>query len=398
MSAFFVSSEGPRPNEDRFNPTELTTGELDAIRRYLDKNVVHRQQYSQTQLSLLLDGKRESVFDLQSSRVVEFDLGIGSELIEIRSVGSVEEDASLAVCLLQRNHSGILPLDSSMALGKGMRLSLTVVPLTDDAGEGRGAKLKVGYEQTAPVNPLVKALRQIGLWGAWRNDLIGLWPRVRPLTPTLAVLLIGLSAIGLWAYFHSGRSVANPGRVAQLQTDHGGESARSSVPPIPPAAQVEPATPHREIRQAPLTTASPGEATARTAKQTNGIERTRGTEGRLRSAPLLAIKRIYVDPLGKDSFSQELREKLIVSLRALNRFEVVENRDDADAVFRGSTAPGPKPGSNPTVILALVNAGGQVIWSLSPQTNGRVLPSSAADGAAEISNTLLRDIERQGRQ
>src|SRR6266581_1337725 len=40
LPTFFVSSEGSRPREDRFNPTSLTEGELDAVRRYLDKNAV----------------------------------------------------------------------------------------------------------------------------------------------------------------------------------------------------------------------------------------------------------------------------------------------------------------------------------------------------------------------
>jgi hypothetical protein len=37
----------------------------------------------------------------------------------------------------------------------------------------------------------------------------------------------------------------------------------------------------------------------------------RGTNSRPASALLLTIKRVYVDPLGKDSFSQQLRENLI---------------------------------------------------------------------------------------
>ena len=108
---------------------------------------------------------------------------------------------------------------------------------------------------------------------------------------------------------------------------------------------------------------------------------------------LLTVKRVYVDPLGNNSFSQQLREKLIDSLRAGNRFVVVSNRDDADAVFRGSAKQVFKPGSNSSVVLELVNAGGQVVWSLSSQKGGGILSSDAAEASAAISKALLHDIE-----
>jgi hypothetical protein len=107
LPSFFIASDGPRPPEDRFNPGALTEGELDAIKRYLDKNAIHRQQFSEGQLRLLIDGQRQVDFNLDNSANVEFNLEHGSELIEIRSVGSVEvdEDTSLAVCLLEYDQS-----------------------------------------------------------------------------------------------------------------------------------------------------------------------------------------------------------------------------------------------------------------------------------------------------
>jgi hypothetical protein len=113
---------------------------------------------------------------------------------------------------------------------------------------------------------------------------------------------------------------------------------------------------------------------------------------------LLTVKRVYVDPLGSDSFSQELRERLIGSLRASNRFDVVSNRDDADAVFKGSARHVLKPGSNSSVVLELVNGGGQVVWSLSSQKGGRILSRDAADASTEISKALLDDIKMLDRK
>jgi len=61
---------------------------------------------------------------------------------------------------------------------------------------------------------------------------------------------------------------------------------------------------------------------------------------------LQAVKRVYIDLLGGDSFSLQLRENLTSALQTSNRFELVSNRDDADAVFKGADkilAPGWQP-------------------------------------------------------
>lgn len=395
LPSFFVSNEGSWPPEDRFNPTGLTEGELDAISRYLNKNAAHRKQFSQSQVRLMIDGKKQADFELEHSRGVRFDLDEGTELIEIRSVGTVEaqEETSLAVCLLRYDQSGVLPANSTVVLGRGQRLSLSVSPSTDASGEARGATLKVHYQPTALPRPIFRSLPRIR---AWLYQLADFRPRgsVRILEPALGLMFITLCAIGLWLYLQSGRGATNPSRVAQLQENRGTETVPFTPPLTAPPAQIEPATPRKEVHQPQITGSSRGRAsTTGGTDQTKEIERVRGTNARLPSAMLLTVKRVYVDPLGNDSFGQQLREELIGSLRASNRFEIVSNRDDADAVFRGSAKQVLKPGSNSSVVLELVNAGGQVVWSLSSQKGGRILSSDAADASAEISQVLLHDMK-----
>jgi hypothetical protein len=394
LPSFFVSNEGYQPPEDRFNPTGLTEGELDAIRRYLDKHTVHRKQFSQAQLRLLIDGKKQADFELEHSPSVKFDLDDGSELIEIRSIGSLEEqDTSLAVCLLRYDQSGVLPSDSTVVLGGGQTLSLAVSPSTDASGEARGATLKVDYEPTTLTRPTFRSLPHIR---AWLYELANFRPRgrVRILEPALGLMFVALCAVGLWLYLHSGRGATNPSRVAQLQENRGTETLPFTPPLTAPPTQIEPAPPRKEVHQ-PQTKGSSRGRTSTTggADQTKEIERVRGTKPRLASAMLLTVKRVYVDPLGDDSFNQQLREKLIGSLRASNRFEIVSNRDDADAVFKGSAKQVLKPGSNSSVVLELVNAGGQVVWSLSSQKGGRILSSDAAEASAVILKALSHDIK-----
>lgn len=386
LPAFFVSTEGPRPTEDRFNPTELTDGELDAIRRYLDKNAVHRQHFSQGRLSLLVDGKRESVFQLEPSRGVEFNLRAAAELIEIRSVDPIEaQEASLAVCLLEHDHSGIRPLDSSVALGKLARLSLAVSPLIDDAGEDRGAKLTVGYQQPATAAEIISPLHRLR---SWLDNLIDSKPRggLPLLKPALGLVFVVLCATGLWVFFHSRKSPESTSRVAQLRGDRG-DAAPFNPPATAPPAQTAPGLPRKEPRQTSGTVPP-----ARMGKaQVKGSEAIRGTSPLPEAALLSAVKRVYLDPLGQDSFSQAFRENLMAALRGSHRFEVVENRDDADAVLKGSARP-------TSVGLELVNARGKVIWSLSPQESRKVLSRSPADAATDISKILLDDVERLERK
>ena len=392
LPAFFVSSDGARPTENRFNPTELTQGEMEAIKRYLDKNGVQRKNFSERRVSLLVDGERQA--DLELDRSIEFDLKEGSELIEIRSVASIEEDenTTLAVCLLAYDQEGILPQDSSIVLGRGQRLSLTVLPATQRSGEGRGATLRVNYQELGLIQATLKSRQHIR---SWLNQLIDFRPEggLRVLKPALGLLLIALCVTSLWVYFHAKRGEANPSRVAQLQEPRE-DVVPTLIPSSPlPQAQTAPATRRKVDRQPTMTGSSSTYRPTPGIDLTNGVERTRGTKRMPPSTLLLTVRRVYVDPLGDDAFSKLLREKLIAALRVSSRFEIVGNRDEADAVFKGSVVRNSGQESNSSVVLELVNVRGQVVWSLSSRKEGRILSNDAGDASVTISSALLHDID-----
>ncbi len=232
------------------------------------------------------------------------------------------------------------------------------------------------------------SFRSLARIRSWLAELADFRVRgsIRVLDPALGLMFVALCVLGVWLYVHSGR-YTKPSEVTQLQ-----EGAAPLTPPLTgPTAPAEPAPRGQEIRPPQTTRSRPGQlATLGSANQTKEIDRVRGTNARLAAAMLLTVKRVYVDPLGDDSFSQQLREKLIGSLRASNRFEVVSNRDDADAVFRGSAKKVLKPGSNSSVLLELVNANGYVIWSLSSQKSGSTLSSNADDAAVARAETLIQ--------
>jgi hypothetical protein len=83
----------------------------------------------------------------------------------------------------------------------------------------------------------------------------------------------------------------------------------------------------------------------------------------------------------------------MTALQDSHRFEVVGNRDEADAVFKGSARQILTQRSSSSVLLELVNVRGQVIWSLTSQKQGSILSSNAAAASATISRLLLHDIK-----
>jgi hypothetical protein len=392
LPLFLVSHDGSRPSQDRFCPAELTEGELDAVGRYLDKGRVHRKQFSQAQLRLLVDGRRQADFQLQPSQSVEFDLEEGSELIEIRSAGSIEEDddTSLAVCLLKYDQSGVTRIDSSIAFGKSRRLALKVLPLAAASGEAHGGLLKLTYESS----PARNVFTPVELFRTGRNTFVEyLWRSGRPLKPALTFLFVVTCAIGLWLFFHSGRNRSNPSQVATLQENRGVDTPSLLRPPVPPGKNgtESPSTINRQQERNSSGTSS--SVRPLPANGASGLNRVRGTKPRPASPVLLAVKRVYVDPLGDDSFSRQLREELIDGLQASNRFEIVRDRNEADAVFKGSAKEGREPGSKSAVVLELINASGQTVWSLSSRRDGRSLSNDAAGASGEVLKILLDDIK-----
>lgn len=392
LPLFFFSNGGSRPPGDRFHPAPLTEGELDAIRRYLNRNTLATKQFSQTKVRLLIDGRERADVDLEPARSFKIDLDQGSELVELRSVGQVGapgDDVALAVCLLKYDQSGVLPFDSAVALAGGHRLSLTIAPAMEASGNTLGATLKIDYQRNKSLATGFGFLPRVRAWlskaAAFRE--LG---SIRVFGPALGLVFVALCTVGVWFYLHSGR-YANSSEVAQVQESHGTERPSIARPLTSPLATSSPSARNQAVRQPAATrSGSRQPPSPNTASETKESERVRGTKPGPASATLLTVRRIYVDPLGDDSFAQQLREKLILSLRASHRFEVVINRDDADAVFRGSK--GLKPGSNSSILLELVNANGEVIWSLS-NDGGAKLSANANDEAAAISKVLFDDIK-----
>lgn len=384
LPRFFVSGQDPRPINDRFNPAALTDGEVDAMTRYLNKNGRQRKQFSERSLSLIVDGSRHTEFAITPNREVNFDLGREPELIELRPAVSLDngEDFPVTVALLEYNRFGVVPLNLLVPAGK-RAFSLRLIPqMEDDSGVALGASLRLS-EISRDENYGLTSWRDFRRWTL--DKLKPHWP---VLVPLAAVLIIAGSGILLrW----SGHPGSSPGRdtehVVQVSPPPQGPVLPNS-PVVAPSGTPRSAPAQVNGRDKHIRGGSPFRE-----NDNNGV---RAIKPKTNSAQLRSVRAVYVDSLGADPASRELRENLIAQLRASNRFTVVTNRDDADAVFKGAVTTTPSNGA--AVRLELVNARGQVVWSLPTSARGTTMPRDPSAGSKKIVQLLLREVSRSQRR
>lgn len=158
-------------------------------------------------------------------------------------------------------------------------------------------------------------------------------------------------------------------------------------------------------------------------------------------APLLHVRRVFVETLGGGEPAAHFRDMLIASLQASRLFVLTENPDKADTVLRGSAEDivftdtfsssdglqarsqigsskisgstrgglGVSIGEQESTRIAerkheasasvrLVNRDGDVIWSTTQESLGGKFRGASADVAGKITRQLADDVQRSRRQ
>jgi hypothetical protein len=161
-------------------------------------------------------------------------------------------------------------------------------------------------------------------------------------------------------------------------------------------------------------------------------------------APLLKMKRIYIEKLSGDEAAVRIRDMIINALQSANLFIVTENSERADATLKGSAedqiftdtfqtsegvdaraslgaGSGASRSSNSRRAAAsigvgldeseriterkheamaavrLVDANGDVIWSTTQESLGAKFKGASADVADKVVKQLIADIEKSRR-
>lgn len=163
-----------------------------------------------------------------------------------------------------------------------------------------------------------------------------------------------------------------------------------------------------------------------------------------KEAPLLSVKRVYIDKLAGDEAAVRIRDMIINALQTANLFIVTENRERADAMLRGSAEDqvftdtfqtsegvnaraslGTGTNSSRTTVgrrgaasigvgldesekiterkheamaaVRLVDVNGDVIWSTTQESLGAKFKGASADVADKVVKQLIADIEKARR-
>ena len=394
LPQFFVSGGGPRAAAARFNPTELSEGELNAIKQHLDKHSAHRNSYSNGRLICLIDQTRTTFFEPSVETSITLDVKPGSELLEIRSV-LADEEIPLTVYPIRYDKSGIMDASSVAVLEGGQRFSFKIGPHPDDS-TAVNATMMLSYHGPGKTGDFFGLRTAVNAWlrklrtlSQGRTSALALLPKPTVLASALGILIVAMFAAGLWGYVHLKKSqVSGP-----LLTQNHEPKAKQDSPFVSPPSTIQSQsseTPRNSQRRQPKTEDTESrKLQPDTTGRGEPAEETRG--GRLRppATSLGSTKRLYVDPLGDDDFSRQLRELLIAKLKSSNRFTVVTNRNEADAVFKQSASRTMKVRT--FMALELVDASGQRIWSFPSNRTGRTF-LSAEEVSEKIVATLLHNL------
>lgn len=396
--------------DDRFAPPALNRKEMDVLRRCLEGNAARREAASKKLLAVLIDGDERARFEVARTGGTRIRAAEGSEWLEVRSV-EAEEDVILALHPMPYYEGGFVRARRSVVRGAGHALSFAVEPAGDSPATAPGVTVSVSYQETGAVGPIASLARR---FCALLPEGVGLKPLggVSRLHLAFGSVLIMICVAGLLLYYFS-RSTppgAPPTAEENLIARHDGRDGMTPPSPSPPQARPETPAPRsaphagnvaRRSRRGQVTAPTPGTPRPQpTPPHPAGeSETTRGRDRRPPSKDLLAVRRIYVDPLGGGALSEPVREALIRGLLSTGRFVVVESRGEAEAVFEGSVTRAAEGGENRSVTLRLVNVRGDVIWIPPARGRGTTYSGHQSDITGRVIRDLLAEIRRlEGRR
>ena len=400
---FFYANDmnGNGSNSKRCNPPKLDEQELQSITSSLDSNAQRRKAANAGLLRIMVDGVERARIDLDKTSSTRFLLETDADLIEVRSRDNAGEELLLSSHLLTptETENGVQPVDASITLEGGQKISIAVSPPSHE----NDVVVDIGYRETNPF-------RAASLWFHQLMQSEGtslprrFWRDRRVFVPALIVVLVicfaaiikyirrastGLNQIAATQQQRQAKDETHPTNAA---TDNGaistaGETnlSTSSNPPqggeareqhqiVAPSPKIV-GTARNSAQEKPGIATGPG---AVTETETRSIRA-------LRDTPLSAVKRVNVETAGDETLGQSVRQTLTKRLRAANRITLAHNRDDADALLKVTVVKSASGDpEKPRVLVELINARGNVIWSN---------PSGHYQGSpAEVSASIVRDL------
>jgi hypothetical protein len=412
---FFLSTDngnGEGTRGDRRHPASLEQGELDEIKGHLDDQSARRKRAFAGLLRVLVDGNECARLDLSRSSKARFALEDDAELIEVRATMN-GDDLLLASHLLTDREASIEAhaATASITLEGGQKLTITVSPTRAETG----AFASIAYSETSPLRAASLYLRQL-MPPTGRST----WSVARIPALALALAFLALCVFGI-VQFVKHRNPSSNQPVAGNETDKKNvESKPDEKKPVeaprlveapttagtspvkdeqknPEPKKLTPSTSSPEVAGVDNPPRSPrqpreDEAIARGTSpnetRTTSPERSAPEFDSRRSVPnapgamqLSDVRKIYIEVVGDNA--PAVREKLIESLSASQRFVSAESRDDADALLRVTAKSATAP-EKISLGARLINARGETLWRVSGDKYTGAIESVAAGIVREL--------------
>jgi len=301
------------------------------------------------------------------------------------------------------------PQNASIILEKGQELSISVSPTNKVAD----SVVTVKYRETNPLRSASLYFRQQAHALTDGRFVQRTWSAHPVLAPTLACILVTVLVAAGYRYVKK-QTASNVPFVSSTQPAGPSAQGQNDIPQATTQNSLNPAAAKAskiEGRQRPAVTTrvekniekqsvaanavpSVNEGVTTSEKSGSEGELTRSLETGSVALPLSRIRKIYVTLLGTSRVNEGIRNKLIEDLRASNRFDVAQNRREADALmkvsYRKSIEMRPETAS---VFVQLINARGDIIWPTGRTTSGGNYQGSVATISRSIVEDLFGEIQ-----
>lgn len=334
--------------------------------RLLDQSD-RRRKFVPDHLRILADGVQCAQLDLARSGVVRFDIEESVSLMEVWGSANGRE-----VILANHVFSSLDETDSQVfriRLEGGQEISLSISSSPESSTSFVG---QLSYRETMP-------LRILSSWWRGRQGTDESLPKSKLLPAAAWGVAVVLVSVVIVAALYWGFSTKT-----ELPQDLAKQGAPANEQP---QVKITPGTPVSPNPRVSPTLEAPNTLAVRSPRvQARHPARAITREQSLASSTsLLSIKNIYIEPLGKDSFSQAVQKEVVDRLISQKRFSIVNNPDDADtALTKGSHADG-------GLVIEMVNPSGEVIW------RSRRFSGTAPSIASRLVESLVRSIEAEER-
>lgn len=435
---FFLSKDNNNGGEgsdgQRRDPSNLSDNELDEIKRHLDDQSSRRKRVAAGMLRILVDGREQARLRPSRSGSTRFEIESDAELIEVRSMVN-GDDLLLASHLFTHDESAIDrdPDVTSIVLEGGQKVAITVTP-TQDASQ---AIVDVAYRETALVRLASLYFKpQTPSSSKGESPTAARWNPLRFPAIMFGIALLLLSVFGVVRFVRNrnpsssqtetattDRQAGKPdeaitpaGRVNGEKPSGVADARPSSNAGIDKGEKKNPDT--KRTAQSPITESAraaesydrelslretrnkesvarmgANENSSATERSTRESETTRSLPKGATVVPLAEVRKVFVEVLGADVLGARVREKMIASLSASNRFSATATKGDADALLRITVVSANSATTKVSVRVALINARGEAIWHGT--RSRRAFEGSIDIVAADIVKGLLDDATAQ---